>query len=177
MFRITNPLWKVDKPFCLRIPVKLPWLFPGAPLISNGDPWNIHGNLIGMPAQTQFPSPFIHQHAENGCSWRSNYRMKPKLNTLLIFFTITSVNYWNSIKNSVMIILECEVLYVIDHILLSLCPIRDTISKLWCVSDATKFVVLFLMLVVLFSQNGKFYFNIWCTSFHTKISIKPQHGT
>ena len=27
------------------IPVKLPWIFPGAPLIFNGAPGNIHGNL------------------------------------------------------------------------------------------------------------------------------------
>ena len=39
------------------IPVKLPWLFPGAPLIFNGAPGNIQGNLTGM-------------HHMLGWSWR-----------------------------------------------------------------------------------------------------------
>ena len=30
------------------LPVKLPWIFPGAPLIFNGAPGNIQGNLTGM---------------------------------------------------------------------------------------------------------------------------------
>ena len=30
------------------IPVKLPWIFPGAPLKINGAPGNIQGNLTGM---------------------------------------------------------------------------------------------------------------------------------
>ena len=33
---------------CWHIPVKLPWIFPGAPLVSNGPPRNIQGNLTGM---------------------------------------------------------------------------------------------------------------------------------
>ena len=30
------------------VPLKLPWIFPGAPLTFNRAPENIQGNLIGM---------------------------------------------------------------------------------------------------------------------------------
>ena len=34
--------------------VKLPWIFPGAPMKVNGAPWNIQGNLTALPFQLQF---------------------------------------------------------------------------------------------------------------------------
>ena len=34
--------------FTLHMPVKLPWIFPGAPLKINGAPKNIQGNLTGI---------------------------------------------------------------------------------------------------------------------------------
>ena len=52
----TRWAWSLD----LGIPIKLPWIFPGAPLIFNGAPGNIQGKLTGM-SRINWISLFCHQ--------------------------------------------------------------------------------------------------------------------
>ena len=52
-------------------PVKLPWIFPGAPLIFNGAPWNIQGNLPGMMTRNEIITTYLDQF--------SQFRVKERL--------------------------------------------------------------------------------------------------
>ena len=53
------------------IPVKLPWIYPGAPLNFNGAPGNIQGNLTGMvPPQIQLN---YHQASDDKGKQTSSY--------------------------------------------------------------------------------------------------------
>ena len=50
----TPSLYKYSKKFNGEfIPLKLPWIFPGAALIFNGAPGNIQGNLTGVEIRIQ----------------------------------------------------------------------------------------------------------------------------
>ena len=65
------------------IPVKLPWIFPGAPLKVNGVPGNIQGNVTGMQCVWLFGCFISIRTHYSEVSWASRRLKSPETRLLI----------------------------------------------------------------------------------------------